>query len=91
MVGNSTPAPDPDADAVLPHAVRLAMLRARIPRYQLPMLEYFAEEQRTTVSEVLTRELEGVASENAEQLSAVIPSFGAALAWPDAEHAQRPC
>jgi hypothetical protein len=41
--------------------VRLAVLRARIPRYQLAMLKYFAEEQRTTVSEVLTRELEGVA------------------------------
>lgn len=28
------------ADAVLPRAVRLAVLRARIPRYQLAMLEY---------------------------------------------------
>jgi hypothetical protein len=55
------------------------------------MLEYFAEERRTTVSEVLTRQLEGVASEHAEQLSAVVPGFGAALAWPDAEHAQLPC
>jgi hypothetical protein len=80
-----------EAERVLPHAVRLAVLRARIPRYQLAMLEYFAEEQRTTVSEVLTRELEGVASEHAEQLSAVVPGFGAALAWPDAEHAQLPC
>ena len=44
----------------------------------------------TTVSEVLTRELEGEASEHAEQLSAVVPGFGAALTWPDA-HAQLPC
>ena len=52
--------------------------------YQLAMLEYFAEERRTTVSDVLTRELEGVASEHAEVLSAVVPGFAAALAGPDA-------
>lgn len=80
-----------EADAVLPHAVRLAELRARIPRYQLAMLTYFAEQQQTTVSDVLTRELEGVASEHAEELSAVVPGFGAALAWPDAESQQLPC
>ena len=43
------------ADAVLPHAARLAELRARIPRYQLAMLNYLAEQQQTTVSDVLTR------------------------------------
>lgn len=80
-----------EADAVLPHAVRLAELRARIPRYQLAMLTYFAEQQQTTVSDVLTRELEGVASEHAEELSAVVPDFGAALAWPDADSPQLPC
>ena len=80
-----------EADAVLPHAVRLAELRARIPRYQLAMLTYFAEQQQTTVSDVLTRELEGVASEHAEELSAVVPGFGAALAWPDADSPQLPC
>lgn len=44
-----------------------------------------------TVSDVLTRELEGVASEHAQELSAVVPGFGAALAWPDAESPQLPC
>lgn len=80
-----------EAEAVLPHAARLAELRARIPRYQLAMLEYFAEEQQTTVSDVLTRELEGVASEHAQVLVAVVPGFAAALAWPDAESPQLPC
>lgn len=80
-----------DADAVLSHAVRLTELRARIPRYQLAMLAYFAEQQQTTVSDVLTRELEGVASTHGEELSAVVPGFGAALAWPDAESSQLPC
>ena len=41
--------------------------------------------------DVLTRELEGVASEHAQELSAVVPGFGAALAWPDAESPQLPC
>ena len=80
-----------EAEAVLPHAARLAELRARIPRYQLAMLEHFAEEQQTTVSDVLTRELEGVASEHADVLSAVVPGFAAALAWPDAGSPPLPC
>lgn len=80
-----------DAEEVLPHEVRLAVLRARIPRYQLAMLEYFSEQHRTTVSEVLSRELEGVASAHAEELSAVVPGFAAALAWPDAKNTQLTC
>lgn len=80
-----------EADAVLPHAARLAELGARIPRYQLAMLTYLAELQQTTVSDVLTRELEDVASEHAEELSAVVPGFGAALAWPDTEGPQLLC
>jgi len=72
-----------DAEAVLPEAVRLAVLRARVPRYQVAMLEYFAGQKQTTVSDVLSRELEGVASEHAEELAAVLPDFAAALAWPE--------
>jgi hypothetical protein len=75
------------AEGVLPHAVRLAELRARIPRYQLTMLEHFAGQRRTTVSDVLTHELEAVVSEHVEELSAAIPGFSAALAWPETVHA----
>jgi hypothetical protein len=77
------------AEAVLPHAVRLAELRARIPRYQLTMLEHFADRRQTTISDVLTHELEAVASEHVEELSAAIPGFGAALAWPEPVHAHQ--
>ena len=55
------------AEAVLPHAVRLVELRARIPRYQVSMLTYFAEKRQSTVSDILTRELDGIASEHAEE------------------------
>lgn len=74
-----------EAEVTLPHAVRLAELHARIPGYQLAMLHYLAEQRRTTVSDILTCELEGIASGHAEELSATLPGFGAALAWPDAE------
>ena len=65
-----------DADRVLSKAVRLAELRARSPRYQLAMLQYLAEQQRTTA--------------RALELARVLPGFVAALEWPDGE-AQLPC
>ena len=66
--------------SVLPAALRTRELRARLPGYQVDMLHYFAEQERTTVSHVLTRELDDLASANAEELSAAIPGFGVALA-----------
>lgn len=65
--------------SVLPEALRTRELRARLPGYQVDMLHYFAEQERTTVDHVLTRELDDLASANAEKLSAAIPGFGAAL------------
>jgi len=49
-----------DAATVLPEAIRLVELRARVPRYQKEMLHYLARRHETTVDEVLTRELEDV-------------------------------
>jgi hypothetical protein len=80
----------PDA-GVLPDAVRLIELQVRLPRHQVAMLEYFAERERTTVSSVLTRELDGIASTHAEELSWAVVGFADALAWPDGESAQLPC
>lgn len=81
-----------DAERVLPDGVRLTDLHVRLPRHQVAMLEHFAERDRTTVSGVLARELEGVASANAEELSSAVAGFAEALAWPDAEAvAQLPC
>jgi hypothetical protein len=81
-----------EAHGVLPEAVRLIDLHVRLPRHQVAMLEHFAERDRTTVSGVLTRELDGVASAHAEELSWAVAGFADALAWPDAEAAaQVPC
>jgi hypothetical protein len=70
-----------DAAAVLPEAIRLVELQARIPRYQRDMLRWFARRDKTTVDAVLSRELEDVACAHAEELSAAVPGFEAALAW----------
>jgi hypothetical protein len=71
-----------DAAAVLPEAIRLVELRARVPRYQRDMLRYLAREHGTTVDDVLTRELEDFACAHAEELASVLPGFAEALAWP---------
>jgi hypothetical protein len=79
------------AARILPPALRSCELRARVPRYQVAMLEHIAEKESTTISAVLTRELEDFASAHAEELSAVIPGFAAALEWPDAIDALPAC
>jgi len=68
---------------VLPEAIRLTELRARVPRYQRDMLAYLARRDGTTVHDVLSRELEGIASAHSEELTTVIPGFADGLKWPD--------
>src|SRR5947209_17572082 len=71
-----------DAANVLPEAIRLVELRARVPRYQREMLVYFAKRDRTSLDHVLSRELEDVASAHSEELSAKLPGFVDAMSWP---------
>jgi hypothetical protein len=73
-----------EANGVLPRAIRSAELRVRLPRHHIDMLEYRADQQRTTVSGVLARELDGIASAHIEELSAALPGFAKAMAWPSA-------
>ncbi len=71
-----------DTDGILPRAIRSAELRVRLPRHHIDMLEYRADQQETTVSGVLERELDGIASAHIEELSAALPGFAEAVAWP---------
>jgi hypothetical protein len=57
-------------------------LRDRLPRHHIHMLEYRAGQQETTVSGVLARELDGIASAHIEELSSALPGFAEAMAWP---------
>jgi hypothetical protein len=72
----------PDAPRILPEALRTAELRVRLPRHHIAMLEYRADQHRTTVSGILTHDLDDVASANAEEYAAAIPALAAAIAWP---------
>jgi len=67
---------------VLPQAIRLVELRARVPRYQRKILRVLAQREGTSVDAILTRELEDLDSAHAEELAAAIPELGMALAWP---------
>ena len=71
-----------EAAAVLPEVIRLVELRARIPRYQRDMMHALAEWHGTTVDDVLTRELEGVASAYSSDLAGAVPDFRLAMRWP---------
>jgi len=71
-----------EGGVVLPEAIRLTELRARVPRYQHQMLAYLARRDGTTVDDVISRELEGIASAHSEELTNVIPGFAGALNWP---------
>lgn len=80
-----------EAARAMPEAIRTCELRARVPRYQVAMLQHIAQQEATTVSAVLTRELEDVASARSDELSSAIPGFRAALEWPDAIDALEVC
>jgi len=70
-----------DAASVLPEAIRLVELRARVPRYQRDALRALARREGTSVDAVLTRELEDVVSAHAEELTGV-PGLSMAMQWP---------
>lgn len=80
-----------DADGVLPEGLRLIDLHVRIPRHHVAMLRLFAERDRTTVGDVLARELDAIASTQATDLSLAIAGFAEVLAWPDGERMPLPC
>lgn len=71
-----------EAASVLPEAIRLVELRARVPRYQREMLHYLARRDRTSVDAVLAAELEDLACANSEELMAAVAGFEAAMGWP---------
>jgi hypothetical protein len=72
-----------DAPSVLPEAIRLVELRARVPRYQRDVLRALARREGMSVDAVLTRELEDVACAYRDELVGAVPELAMALAWPD--------
>lgn len=72
----------PDAATILPDGLRLHDLHVRLPRHQIQMLQHLADGDQTTISAILTRNLDDMASAHAPELSKSIPGFAAALTWP---------
>jgi hypothetical protein len=66
----------------IPELVRLSDIKVRIPRLEVVALERVAARERTSVDALLGRELLDFVSAHAEWLSAEVPGFAAALAWP---------
>lgn len=71
-----------DAIDLIPELVRLTDLEVRIPRLQVVTLERLAAIDGETISAVLARELRDLVSAHAPWLSADVPGFAAAFAWP---------
>ena len=68
-----------DAATVLPEAIRLVLLRVRVPRYQRDMLVALAQRHGTSVDEIVTRKLEDVACAHAQELADAVPSLAIGL------------
>lgn len=72
-----------DVAEALPELLRLTDLEVRIPRLQVVTLERLASAGGQSVSTVLARELRDLVSVHAPWLSAEVPGFADALAWPE--------
>ncbi len=72
-----------DGERLLPKYVRLVELRARIPRYQREMLSFLASKYNVTVNSFLAAQFRDLESSHSEELEIVLPTFRAALNWPD--------
>jgi hypothetical protein len=72
-----------DTVRAIPELLQLAELEVRIPRLEIVALERVASREGRAVGALLARELLDFLSAHADFLSAEIPAFAAALAWPE--------
>jgi hypothetical protein len=79
-----------DAALVLPPALRTRKVVAYLPRYQVQMLEHFASKQQTTIGHLIANQLEDLAAEHVDELSARIAGFAEAIEWPEVEASAQP-
>ncbi|MCU1244472.1 MAG: hypothetical protein JWN02_382 [Acidobacteria bacterium] len=68
-----------DAALVLPEAIRLVDLPARVRRYQREVLDALARREGMSVGEILRRQLEDLACAHAAE----VPGVSATLGWPE--------
>ena len=77
---------------LLPPLVRLKELTVRLPAHQIAAPEAAASRERTTVSDILARELVELTSSEAPELEQTLVGFREAFHWPapapNADHAR---
>ena len=71
-----------DAPAVLPEAIRLVELRARVPRYQRTMLRVLARREGPSLDAILTHELDAHASPPSDEFASAMTENGMRAGWP---------
>ena len=79
-----------DAALVLPPALRTRKVVAYLPGYQVQMLEHFASKQQTTIGHLIANQLEDLAAEHVDELSARIAGLAEAIEWPEVETSAQP-
>ena len=57
----------------------------QLPAYQFRMLEHLAQKRRVTIAHLIALQLEHLAGECSEELSANIPGFAEAMDWPQVD------
>ena len=80
-----------DAALVLPPLLCTHEVVTRLPAYQIRMLEYFAHRRQVTIAHLIASQLDDLASERAEELSASIPGFDEAIHWPHDSNTESQC
>ena len=77
-----------DAAAILPAPLWTRAITVRLSRYQVAVLDHFAQKEGVTVDAIVARRVDGLMSEHSEDLAGVIEDFGVALNWPEPHDAK---
>ena len=80
-----------EAALVLPRGLRTRKVAARLPLYQVAILEYLAGRRQTTIAHLLAEQLDDLAGEHLEELASAIPELIEAFEWPHGDEAPQPC
>jgi hypothetical protein len=73
----------PDAEFVMPPAVRTQSYTIRLPRYQIAPLKVLAEDCHESVDTMVIRMFEELVDLNKERLSPLVPGLAEASRWPE--------
>lgn len=71
-----------DSPSVVPELVRLTELRVRVPRYGVIVLGRLAQRQRTTINDIVARQLLDLTVAESDLLGQSVPGLDAAVRWP---------